>query len=135
MSNQPTLDDLAAEWLEVKARLDATKDILDDLTLEIVKLRGHPDSGTRSIETENFKVSITNPERVSITNADHLREAVAKHFSDDQWPFYAKPAIDGRKLNGLRNMRPDLYQLIAPAITVKRGKSSVVVKPKEASSE
>ena len=124
LESDDALASLAAAWHKAKAdeveanrrRLEAEAKMLD--------LIGTQAEGTAKFGAGDYAVSVSFGSTTSV-DEDKLREIADRVPVDIQKRVIRwKPAIDARELKYLRCNEPDLYAVIAEAITVKPSKPS-----------
>lgn len=121
-----TAEKLAAEWLEAKrAEQEATsrRIAIESDLLKLVTTK--PEGSSTTTLTNGVKVKTTGKLSYK-TDVDKLL-VLTSTWPSDAKPVKTKVEADETLLRAIRSERPDLWRQIAPAITVKELKTSVVV--------
>lgn len=123
-SHTPT--DLATDWLLAKRAEDAARDARIQVEADIIDALGCEEEGSKTHDLEGVKVTITG--KINRTLDRAAWEGVAPSIPENMRPVEYKPSLDLKGLRYLQDNEPDLYRMVAEAITAKPGKPSVSVK-------
>ena len=124
----PDLDALATAWQQAKDTETAAAHQRRQIEGQIVALTGCRDEGSQTHTAEHWKITITG--RINRTldreKWSEIRDQIPPHLRP------VKESLDDAGVKWLRDNEPDLYSLIAQAVTAKPGKPGVQIKPVEA---
>lgn len=127
LESDDVLAGLAAAWHKAKSDEDEAKRRRLEAEAKMLDLIGTQAEGTAKLGAGDYSVSVSFGSTTSI-DEDKLREIAGRVPVDIQSRLIRwKPAIDARELKYLRCNEPDLYAVIAEAITVKPSKPSFKV--------
>lgn len=118
--------DLAAAWMAAKQNeLQALQTRLD-IEQQMVKLLEVREEGSTTHTMPNgLKVKLTGK---VIYKADmELLKAITSSWPEEVRPIRAKLEADESLLRAIRHDRPDLWRVLAPAITLKPAKTYITV--------
>lgn len=121
------LDRLATMWTLAKQREDAAK--AERIKIEEDLLRAHParEEGSETFETpQGAKITLTG--KVAYKADIDKLIALSGNWPDDIRPVKTRVEADETRLKAIRQHRPDLWSVIAPAIETKPAKTGVSIK-------
>lgn len=116
-------EDLAAQWLAERARLATQQAILDAISEQLTALLGAKPEGSQTHKTGMFAITING--RMNY-RCDDMAALI------DRAPELVKPELHEGAVKKLRQENPTEYARIADLLTVKPGKTGVMVKLLEA---
>lgn len=119
-------DFLAKKWLEAKQKeREATE---HRLTVEEEILKAFParEEGSETT-TLDSGVKIRTTGKLSYKGDVEKLKALTATWPESVRPVRVKVELDESLLKAIRTDRPDLWRVIAPALTVKPAKTSIVV--------
>ena len=112
----------AAKAAEAKANKERVK-----IEEQIVERLGHKPEGASTHELANgFKVTVTGKMTYK-ADMDMLMQ-LSGNLPPNMRPIKMEPKLDETGANYLRNNEPEVWAMIAPAITIKPAKTSVEIK-------
>ena len=119
------MTDLYEEWLQAKHQEDVARDRRLEAEAAIVEAHGCKDEGSQTYKPDGYKVTITGKINRTLDPAswDSVAGKIPPHLS----PVKYKPTLDTRGLKYLQQNEPDLYRIVAEAITAKPGKPAIKV--------
>ena len=121
-----TAEMIADDLLVAKKAENAAIASRIDLENELIKLLGIKDEGSATHNIDGFKVVITQGVNRKV-DLDMLDAIPANKFPVELRPVKMVRETDVTGVKYLKNNEPELYALLAPALTVKPSKPSVVV--------
>ncbi len=122
-----TIEQLTDELIAAKADELKANQRRVQIEEQIIQMLGSKEEGAQSHKLANgLKVTITG--KLSYRADMDMLQVLANALPMDMVPIKAEPKLDETGVKWLRANRPDLYEAIAPAITVKPAKTSVEVK-------
>lgn len=121
------IDTLAAELEAAKIAEESAKSARIDAETALVALLGAKDEGAQTHRGNAYKVTVTGV--VNRTVDEGALDAVRERVSPEIFAkaFRYKPAVNDSGIRYLRDNEPELYAIVATAITAKPGKPSVRV--------
>lgn len=127
-TEQPTVDDLAAEYLAAKQAVHDAQTVLHDIEKRIVYAVGVKDEGSFSVKGDTHKVTTTQPVTRRFTDeklARDLWQKLPKDIAEAliQW----KPSLSVRVYKELEKYQPETFKEISRVVVSKPGKPSVKV--------
>ena len=117
---------VAADLLSAKKSEYAATSERIALENELIELLGIEEEGSKTHNRDGFKIVITQGINREI-DLDMLDAIPTNKFPVELRPVKSVRKTDVAAVKKLRNNEPELYALLAPALTVKPGKPSVVV--------
>ncbi len=135
MSNQPNirpietpdLDQLAGRLIQAKTALKLAQETVAAAETAIVQMVGSRDEGAFTVACDNFKVTTNQPINRSVNKT--TVEAIRREIPEDifQAMFDFKPSLNVKLFKECQHLRPEVYDLVARAVTSKPGKVAVKV--------
>lgn len=127
VSAEPDLDQLAMNLLLAKKALSAAQEDVREAEVAIVNAVGAEDEGSFTVRCDNFKITTTQPIGRTVNKTTAL--AIARELPPDIWEamFDFKPSLNVRLFKECQHLRPEVYSLVAKAVTSKPGKIAVSV--------
>jgi len=128
-TNQPsthTPTDLATDWLQAKAAEEAAREARIRIEDEMIQALGCRDEGSQTHDADGYKITITG--KINRTLDRAAWESIASKVPEDLRPVEYKPSLDLKGLRYLQDHNPDVYRVVAEAVTAKPGKASITVK-------
>lgn len=124
---KPTIEWLAQRLIDAKAaEAKANKDRVA-IEEQIVEALGHKPEGAQTHELANgLKLTITG--KMSYKADMNMLMQLAGQLPPNLRPIKMEPKLDETGAKYLRNNEPEVWTMIAPAITVKPSKTSVEIK-------
>jgi len=122
----PTIQELAATWLQAKHDETAANARRLETEAEIIKLLPAKEEGKTTTPISNT-TSISTTGKLSYKSDVAALEALTMSWPAAMRPLKTKIEQDEPVLRQIRAERPDLWRMIAPAITVKPAKVYVQV--------
>jgi putative NADH-flavin reductase len=123
----PSLDALCAQWVEAKQAENAANARRVAIEQEITAITGVREEGSETHATESgMKVTVTGKLNIK-ADLDALM-TLSAGIPEHMRPLKTETVADEKGLKYLRTNEPLIWSHIAPAIEVKAGKPSVVVK-------
>lgn len=120
-----TPEQIALDLLEAKKAENAANARRVALEEELIGMLGMKDEGSKTHNIDGFKVVITTA--MSRKLDWDMYDAVAERIPVDLRPVKPKRELDVTGVKYLKNNEPDIYAMIAPALTVKPNKPTVIV--------
>lgn len=121
------LNTLAAHYLAAKAAEDAAIQSRRALAQQIQALTGHQVEGAKTYDGGDYKVVVKAP---LIRSMDWAAwETVKTQIPAELWPVETKTVLDEKGAKWLQSNEPQLYAVLATAMTVKPGAVQVTVTP------
>lgn len=113
------------DWLEAKAREEKAREDRIAAEEKIVSQLGCKEEGSQSHKLDGYNVTVTGKINRTLDAAawDSVSDKVPANLS----PVKYKPALDTRGLKYLQQNEPDIYRIVAEAITAKPGKPAIKV--------
>lgn len=125
----PTLEQLATAYVLAKDEEHRVTTLRRELAARIQALTGHTAEGQKTYDGGEWKVVVKAP---LITAMDWKKwESVKEQIPENLHPTRWKPELDEKGVKWLQNNEPDVYAILATALTVKPGAVQVTVTPKE----
>ena len=124
------LNALAAQYYQAKAAESLASDKRRQLGIEIAKLVQHHSEGSKTYNADDWKVVVKAPVTRSMDWAKW--ETVKESISPDLCPVEVKTVLSETGVKWLMNNEPDIYRILAEALTVKSAAVSVTVTPIQA---
>lgn len=139
-NNEPSLDDLAAEYLRAKDEEDAAKALR--LTCEQAMmpfLDRHPSlAGSKTTAAQHFKVTakdepkakFSDPKLAQLGRMTLWQILSAAGIAEDDMPIKVSYSLDVKKLDALKAAHPELYARIIDEAGIERyqAKTTITVK-------
>ncbi len=125
------LDSLSSEYLAIKRVESQARAEALELEKQIIKIVGEKEEGTTSCETLQYKVSTTGKlnRKLEVEALNQVRHLLPEAIFNRL--IQVKPAIDLKELRYVESNEPDLYKIIAQAITTKPAKTSIKIVTQE----
>lgn len=117
--------DLFQQWLDFKSQEDTARNNRIAVEQEIVNEYGCKEEGSSTIKPDGYKVTITG--KINRTLDPAAWDSVADKVPANLSPVSYKPTLDSRGLKYLQNSEPEIYRVVAQAITAKPGKPAIKV--------
>lgn len=121
-----SLASLAAEWAALKSAETEIALKREMLEKQITALTGVRDEGAKTHDAGRFKVTVTN--RLNRKMDWGKWEQLQDRFPDNLRPVRAKWELDDRGVRYLQEHEPELYKILAEAMTVTPAKPHIAVK-------
>lgn len=121
----PEADDLIQEYLQAKTEADAATLRSKALAQQIIARMGAPDEGQKTYVVGSYKLTIEQPVTTKIdwdawdTVKDRIPEALH--------PIEMKASLDEKGVRWIRNNEPDIYSVLAQALTITPAPPSLSV--------
>lgn len=113
------------DWLEAKAREEKAREDRIAAEEQIVSQLGCKEEGSQSHKLDGYKVTVTG--KINRTLDAAAWDSVADKVPANLSPVKYKPSLDTRGLKYLQQNEPDIYRIVAEAITAKPGKPAIKV--------
>lgn len=125
---RPTLDDLADRLAAAKSAENAARDHRIAIEEQIIAAMGVKDEGSFSLEGSRYKVTTTG--KLTRTVDDDTLEAIADQIPVAIWNRLVSytPKLNLKELRYVEQNEPELFAILAKAITTKPAKPSVAIK-------
>lgn len=123
-SPQPTLEQLCANWMLIKAtesQATAERIAIED---KIVALTGKRDEGAQTVAAGDYKITITG--KLSRKMDWQAWESVKTQIPQELHPVKLKPELDEKGVKWLAQHQPDYYRLLP--IEAKPAKTAISIK-------
>lgn len=117
--------DLFQQWLDFKQQEELARNNRITVEQQIIDEYGCKDEGSQTHKPDGYKVTITG--KVNRTLDAAAWGSVADKVPANLSPVQYKPSLDARGLKYLKSNEPEIYRIVAEAITAKPGKPSVKV--------
>lgn len=124
-----SLDDLAAEWLEAKAAENAANKRRIEIEDAIVAITGKRQEGSETTPLENgWKVTVTG--KITRKLDEEAWAQVKDSVPEDLRPVreVVKLELDTKGVRWLEENQPEVYRVVAQAITITPAKTAVEIK-------
>lgn len=126
-AKQPTVEQLAQDYIAAKAAEAAANKQRVAIEEQLIAVLGAKDEGAQTHELSNgLKVTITGKLTYKADMAVLLQ--LAKALPESLRPIKSEPKLDETGAKYLRANEPEIWAMIAPAITVAPAKTSVAIK-------
>lgn len=122
-----TLDELAAAWISAKAEEAAANKRRVEIEEEILSLIECKEEGATTVALGNG-MKLTATGKLSYSADMGLLVQLAAALPADLRPIKTEPKLDETGAKYLRNNEPEVWNMIAPAITIKPAKTSITIK-------
>jgi len=119
--------ELSRAWLEAKAAEDAAKARRIEIEEALAAKLGVKTEGAQTHDLGEFKVTITGV--LNRTLDKEVWESIKDKLPPDIRPVTYEPNLDVVGVKWLQEHQPGEYKILAQALTVKPGKTSVKVVP------
>lgn len=125
--NEPNLDTLASILITAKIAAKHAQEEVLKAEEAIIRAVGAKDEGSFTVRCDHYKVTTTQPVRRTL-NESTIR-AIRREIPEDIFEamFDYKPSLNVRLFKECQELRPEVYNLVAKAVTSKPGKISVKV--------
>lgn len=123
------IETLAKDWLSAKAEEAAANKRRVALEGQIIDILGVIENSSKTHDVGDFKVTITGKlnYKANFTALDEALKSIAMELH----PIKVERKLDEKGLKYLQNNEPEIFNLIAPALTITPAKTSVTVKQKD----
>lgn len=125
MNNNTSPIELCRAWLEVKAAEEAARERRIVLEEDLIKQLGVKPEGSKTYDLGEFKVTLTG--NVIRTLDKEVWESIKDKLPPEVRPVTYEPKIDIVGTKWLQANQPENYKILARALIVKPGKTSVKV--------
>ena len=124
---EPTVEELVDEITKAKAEESRANKIRVALEEILIARLGHKPEGAQTHELANgFKVTITG--KMTYSADMELLTQLASNLPPNLRPIKVEPKLDETGAKYLRNNEPEVWAMLAPAITIQPAKTSVTIK-------
>lgn len=120
-----SVEKLAREYLALKTERDDLDTQMTALTEELASRLEHPDEGSKTHNLEGVKVTVTS--RVNRTIDERKWREIRSGVPKNLWPVKEKVTVEPKGCRYLAENHPELWGVVAGAITEKPGKPGVKV--------
>lgn len=127
VDKQMDAEQLSNAWLDAKAAEDEAKARRIEIEEALVARLGKREEGAQTHDLGGYKVTITGVINRSLDKKTW--ERIKDRIPEDRRPVTYVPKLDVAGVKWLQENNPSIYKLVAQAITVKPGKTSVKVVP------
>jgi hypothetical protein len=126
-TEEPTLDQLAANYATEKAKLAAQQRAVRDAEEALIKLVGTKDEGSFTVHSDRYKVTTT--QSVTRKVEPSLAKQLYNQIPRDLYAglFEWKPSLSVKVYREVEKYQPEVFDLVSKAVTSKAGKPSVKV--------
>lgn len=122
-----TLEQLTAHWLAVKAtERAAQQERVEVESALIAALGGAKEEGATTVQVGTHKVTVTGKLSYKVDMAQLI--ALSDQLPENLRPIKTTVSLDETGAKYLRHNEPDLWKLIAPAITITPAKTALTIK-------
>ncbi len=126
MNDSLQAGELCREWLNAKRLEDDAKQKRIEAEEALITLLGARDEGAQTHDVGQFKVTVTGVINRKLDAETYFGQVEAQ-LPEDLRPVRMEPKLDETGVKWLQSNRPDLYAIMARALTVKPGKTGVKV--------
>lgn len=119
--------ELSRAWLEAKAAEEAAKTWRIEIEEALIAMLGARVEGAQTHDLGDFKVTITGV--VNRTLDKEVWESIKDKLPPEIRPVTYEPKLDVTGVKWLQEHQPEDHKILAQALTVKPGKTSVKVVP------
>lgn len=123
------LNTLAAHWLNAKQAEEAAREKRVAIERDIVAMTGAREEGAETHKTDRYAIAVTG--KLNRTLDLDLWHAIVEQVPAALRPIKVKEELDEKGVKWLRDNDPEIYAIVAQAITTKPAKTAVTVKPIE----
>lgn len=127
MIDNRTPIDLSRAWLAAKASEDTAKAQRIEIEEALAKQLGVKTEGAQTHDLGDFKVTLTGV--INRTLDKEVWESIKDKLSPEIRPVTYEPKLDVTGVKWLQDHQPDDYKILAKALTIKPGKTSVKITP------
>lgn len=117
--------ELSAALLDAKAAEDAAKEQRIEVEEALVKILGLKPEGSKTHDLGGFKVTITGVVNRTLNN--EVWETIKDKLPPEIRPVTYEPKLDVTGVKWLQENQVEDYKILAQALTIKPGKTSVKV--------
>ena len=130
-ATQSHLDMLSTEYLALKRVEAKAKAEMPELEKQIIAIVGEKEEGTTNCETLQFKISTTGKinRKLEVDALNGVRHLIPEAIFNRL--INVKPAIDLKELRYVEANEPQIYSIIARAITSKPAKTAIRIEKRE----
>lgn len=123
----PTLDDLATQWFNTKAKESQLEAQRVEIEKQICALTQSKAEGSKTDKTEKWKVTTTGKmtRKIDVEGFDAIAHQIPAEFH----PIKTTRALDEKGLTWLKENRPAIYDLVVPLVTTTPAKTAVKCEP------
>ncbi len=125
MNTNADIQQLSQDWLEAKAAEDASKARRVEIEKAIVSRLGKREEGSKTHNIGTHKVTVTGV--INRTLDKGVWESIKDQIPEKLRPVTYVPKLDTTGVKWLQTNDPDIYRLVAKALTIKPGKTNVKV--------
>ena len=117
---------LAGQWLALKRERDDIDEQMSALAVEVASRLEHPAEGSKTHTLDGYKVTVTARmnRRIDAKKWHAIREGIPRTM----WPVKEKLEADPRGCRYLAENQPDVWAIVAAAITETPGKPGLEVR-------
>jgi len=136
-NNEPSLDELLRQFVEVKAKADgyyAEKRAIEDRIVSFELVQRHPMSnGSKTTKSASYKVSVKDEKKAKLrrdTGAswpDVWSVCDAAGLTEEMMPIKLVREVDVKKLDNIQEKNPDLYFQLCDLIERYQARPSFAV--------
>ncbi|MFU8817398.1 MAG: hypothetical protein ACNA7W_18785 [Pseudomonadales bacterium] len=126
-SNEPSLRELAINWLTAKALEGAANHERIRIEQQMLPFLEQKAEGSVTSDVDGFKVTVTN--RVNRKLDPAVWSAVGEQIPAELRPIKTRIELDDVGVRWLMNNEPELYAIVATAITATPAKPGIKVTP------
>lgn len=127
MDTNTSPNELSRAWLEAKAAEEAAKDRRIEIEEALIKRLGAKPEGAQTHDLGEFKVTVTGVLNRALNK--EIWETIKDRLPPEIRPVTYEPKLDVVGVKWLQEHQLDDYRILAQALTVKPGKTSVKVVP------
>jgi hypothetical protein len=121
-----TPTELARAWLAAKAAENQASKRRQEVEAQIINLLGAKEEGSKTHDVEGFKVTITG--KLSYKADVPLLTNLCDKVPTELRPLKVETKLDETGAKCLRANEPEIWALIAPAITITPAKTALSIK-------
>jgi hypothetical protein len=122
-----SIDLLAEQLIAAKHAEQQANEARVEIEQEIIALLGAREEGSSTHQLGNgMKLTITG--KMTYSADMELLMQLCNYLPENMRPIKVEPKLDDTGAKYLRNNEPEIWQTIAPAITIKPAKTSVTIK-------
>jgi hypothetical protein len=122
-----TLDQLAAELINAKALENKAKETRIMIEEKIIEMVGIKEEGSSTTKLESgLKVTVTG--KITYSADMELLAQLCQALPANMHPIKTKVELDTTGAKFIRNNEPEIWKMLAAAITIKPAKPSVEIK-------
>jgi len=124
-----TLEMLAAQYYAAKEIETRATEKRRDLGVAIAAMLRHESESSKTYAADGWKITVKAP----VTRSMNWKawETVKEAIHPDLWPVETKTVLSETGVKWLMNNEPEIYRILAEALTVKPASISVTVTPEK----